>query len=117
VHMELSYGTTNQGTHFPREPFVFPSFGNVVPPYISTLSLLGLTFGLSVWFFFTSMITNIFGPLNAIPSPKEHTPHVDPSPSSFVASSSLSSPYPIKIYKVGTHMDKKKRKIKKNKNN
>jgi hypothetical protein len=27
-------GTSNQGTHFPGEPFVFPSFGNVGPPIL-----------------------------------------------------------------------------------
>jgi hypothetical protein len=43
--------TPNEGTPFPVEPFVFPSFGNIGPPYISTLSLPGFTIELPVWFF------------------------------------------------------------------
>jgi hypothetical protein len=62
--------TTNQGTPFPREPFVFPSFGNIGPPYIATLSLPRFTIGLPVWFFSTPVIPNVPGASYAIPPPK-----------------------------------------------
>jgi hypothetical protein len=80
--METFPGTTNQGTPFHGEPFVFPCFGNVGPPYIATLSLPGFTIGLPVWFFSTLVIPNSLGASNAIPPPQEHQPHVDPFPSS-----------------------------------
>jgi hypothetical protein len=40
-------GMTNEGTPIPGEPFVFPSYRNIGPPHIATLSLPGLTIGLS----------------------------------------------------------------------
>jgi hypothetical protein len=58
-------GSTNEGAHFPREPFVFPSFGNVGPPCISTLSLPGLTIELPVWLFPTPVISNFPSASNA----------------------------------------------------
>jgi hypothetical protein len=118
MYMASVPGTTNEGTPFPGEPFIFPSFGNVGPPYIATLSLPGLTIGLPVWFFSTPVILNAPGPSNASPSPQEHPPHVDPSPSSPVVSSSLSSPSPSESSEAGNQVDKKKkkRKIKKKKN-
>jgi hypothetical protein len=44
---------TNEETPTTGEPFVFTSYGNVGPPYIATLSLPGITIGLSVWLFST----------------------------------------------------------------
>jgi hypothetical protein len=82
---------TNEGTSTPGEPFVFPSYGNIGPPHIATLSLPGLTIGLSVWFFSTQVIPNAVGASVVSISPQEHQPHVDPSPSSPVRSSSPSS--------------------------
>jgi hypothetical protein len=52
-------GMTNEGIPFLGEPFVFPSYGNVGPPYIATLSLPGLTIGLPIWFFSTPVISNV----------------------------------------------------------
>jgi hypothetical protein len=51
-------------------------------------------------------------------SPQEHQPHVDPSPSSPVQSSSLSSSSPSERSEASNQVDKKKkkRKIKKKKN-
>jgi hypothetical protein len=49
---------TNEGTSAPGEPFVFPSYGNIGPPHIATLSLPGLTIGLSVWLFSIQVIPN-----------------------------------------------------------
>jgi hypothetical protein len=82
---------TNEGTPFPGEPFVFPSYRNIGPPHIATLSLPGLTIGLPVWFFSTQVIPNAASASVVRTSPQEHQPHVDPSPSSPVRSSSPSS--------------------------
>jgi hypothetical protein len=82
---------TNEGTSAPGEPFVFPSYGNIGPPHIATLSLPGLTIGLPVWFFSTQVIPNAVSASVISISPQEHQPHVDPSPSSPVRSSSPSS--------------------------
>ena len=69
---------TNEGTPFPREPFVFPSYGNIGPPHIATLSLPGLTIGLSVWLFSTQVIPNAVSASVVSTSPQENQPHVDP---------------------------------------
>jgi hypothetical protein len=82
---------TNEGTSVPGEPFVFPSYGNIGPPHIATLSLPGLTIGLLVWLFSTQVILNAVSDLVTRTSPQEHQPHVDPSPSSPLRSSSPSS--------------------------
>jgi hypothetical protein len=82
---------TNEGTPAPGEPFVFPSYGNIGPPHIATLSLPGLTIGLPVWLFSTQVIPNAVSASVTSTSPQEHQPHVDPSPSSPVRSSSPSS--------------------------
>jgi hypothetical protein len=82
---------TNEGTSAPGEPFVFPSYGNIGPPHIATLSLPGLTIGLPVWLFSTQVIPNAVSASVTSTSPQEHQPHVDPSPSSPVRSSSPSS--------------------------
>jgi hypothetical protein len=82
---------TNEGTSAPGEPFVFPCYGNIGPPHIATLSLPGLTIGLPVWLFSTQVILNAASALVVSTSPQEHQPHVDPSPSSPVRSSSPSS--------------------------
>jgi hypothetical protein len=82
---------TNEGTSTPGEPFVFPSYGNISPPHIATLSLPGLTIGLPVWLFSTQVIPNSVSASVVSTSPQEHQPHVDPSPSSPVRSYSPSS--------------------------
>jgi hypothetical protein len=82
---------TNEGTSTPGEPFVFPSYGNIGPPHIATLSLPGLTIGLPVWLFSTQVIPNAVSASVVSTSPQEHQTHVDPSPSSPVRSSSPSS--------------------------
>jgi hypothetical protein len=82
---------TNEGTFAPGEPFVFPSYGNIGPAHIATLSLPGLTIGLPVWLFSTQVIPNAVSSSVVSISPQEHQPHVDPSPSSPVRSSSPSS--------------------------
>jgi hypothetical protein len=90
--MASLHGMTNEGTHFLEEPFIFPSYGNIGPPHITTLSLLGLIIGLPVWLFSTQVISNVTCSFVVRTSPQEHQPHVDPSPSSLVRSS---SPYSL----------------------
>jgi hypothetical protein len=80
----------NEGTPALGEPFVFPSYGNIGPPHIATLSLPGLTIGLPVWLFSTQVIPNAVSASVTSTSFQEHQPHVDPSPSSLVRSSSPS---------------------------
>jgi hypothetical protein len=82
---------TNEGTPVPGEPFIFPSYGNISPPHIATLSLPGLTIGLSVWLFSTQVISNAVSSSVIRTSPQEHQPHVNPSSSSPVRPSSPSS--------------------------
>jgi hypothetical protein len=84
-------GMTTEGTPSPGEPFFFPSYGNIGPPHIATLSLPGLTIGLPVWLFSTQVIPNAVSASFTRTSPQENQPHVHPSPSSPVRSSSLSS--------------------------
>jgi hypothetical protein len=114
---------TNEGTLAPGEPFFFPSYGNICPPHIATLSLSGLTIGLSVWLFSTQVILNVANALLVSTFPQEHQPHVDPSPSASIRSSSpssleryssISSSSPSESSKVSNPVDKKKKK-KKNK--
>jgi hypothetical protein len=88
---------TNEGTPFPGEPFVFPSYRNIGPPYIATLSLPGLTIGLPVWVFSTLVISNAGA--SDVSTPPTHQPHVDLSPSSLVRSPSIYPSSPSEISK------------------
>jgi len=85
------------------------------------LSLLGLTIGLSVWLFSTLIILNATSASVVSTSPQEHQPHVDPSPSSPVRSSSpsplarsssISSSLLSESSEAGNLMNKKKKKMK-----
>jgi hypothetical protein len=82
---------TNEGTPFIGEPFVFPSYRNIGPHHIATLSLPGLTIGLPVRFFSTQVIPNVVSASVTRTSPQEHQPHVYPSPCSLVRYSLPSS--------------------------
>ena len=106
---------TNEGTPLLGEPFVFPSYGHVGPPYMATLSLPGLNIGLPVWLFSTSVISNA-GASN-VSTPPTHQPHVDLSPSSLVRSPSISPSSPSEISKASSQVDKKKKKWKEKKKN
>jgi hypothetical protein len=97
-------GSANKGTPFPKEPFSFQSFGNIVPPCIATLSLLRLTIGLLVWFFPTPMISNFPSASNApnylyVSTPPTNQPHVDLSPTSPIRSPSVSPSSPSECSK------------------
>lgn len=105
---------TNLGTPPNENPSTFPYFGNVVPPYMATLSLPGFTIGLPIWLFSTS----IFPPQpNASPqqnSPSQHhQPSIDPLPSSPNFSSSVSSSSLGKSLDDSNQVSKKKKKGKK----
>ena len=117
---------TNEGTPAPGEPFVFPSYGNIGPPHIATLSLPGLTIGLPVWLFSTQVIPNAVSASVTSTSPQENQPHVDPSPSlpvrscspySLAMSPSISSSSSSESFEASNPVNKKKkkRKIKKKK--
>jgi hypothetical protein len=60
---------TNERTLAPGEPFIFPSYGNICPPYITTLILPGLTIGLLVWLFSSQVISNVTGASSVSTSP------------------------------------------------
>jgi hypothetical protein len=114
-------GMTNEGTPLLGEPFVFPSYENIGPPHIVTLSLPGLTIGLLVWLFSTQVISNATSASVVSTFPQEHQPHVDPSPSSPVISSSpsslarsssVSSSSSSERCKASNSVDKKKKKMK-----
>jgi hypothetical protein len=106
---------TNEGTPLPGETFVFPSYGNVGPPYIATLSLPGLTIGLPVWLFSTPVISNAGA--SDVSTPPTHQPHVDLSPSSPIRSPSISPSSPSESSKASSQVDKKKKKQKEKKKN
>jgi hypothetical protein len=108
-------GMTNEGTPFPGEPFVFPSYRNIGPPYIATLSLPGLTIGLPVWLFSTPVISNAGA--SDVSTPPTHQPHVDLSPSLPIESPSISPSSPSEISKASSQVDKKKKKQKEKKKN
>jgi hypothetical protein len=99
---------TNEGPPFPREPFFFPSYKNVGPPYIATLSLPGLTIGLPVWLFSTLVISNASA--SDVSTPPTHQPHVELTPSSSIRSPSISPSSPSESSKASSHIDKKKKK-------
>ena len=94
--METTSESTDQGIPFDGNPSHFLPFGNISAPYMVMLSLLGLTIGLRVWLFSTSVVPSfetIFQPSS--PPPEQHQPHVDPkvepSPSSSISSHRSSS--------------------------
>jgi hypothetical protein len=112
---------TNEGTPFPGENFVSPSYRNIGPPHIDTLSLPGLTIGLLVWLFYTQVILNAASSSVVSTPPQEHQTHVDPLPyspvrsssnSSLARSSSISSSSPSESSEASNWVDKKKKKRK-----
>ena len=113
-----SLKTASQENPFQDMSFVSPPCGDVGPPFIATLNLLGLTIGLPIWLFSNPVIPN--APFVSDPGPllHEHQPHVNPSPSSSdVKSTSLSSSSPIENSNVSKWEGKKKTKRRDNKKN
>ena len=89
-------------------PFVFPPSESIGPPFIATPNLPGLTIGLSVWIFnpvipVTPNVSNVTYPLGG------DRAQPNPSPSSPVVASSLSSSSLYQSYMVSSHGDKKKK--------
>ena len=54
--------STNQGVPLGGNPSPFSFWGDVGAPYMATLSLPGLTIGLPVWLFSTSVVQNTMIP-------------------------------------------------------
>jgi len=54
--------STNQGVPLGGNPSPFSSWGDVGAPHMATLSLLGLTIGLPIWIFSTSVVQNTVTP-------------------------------------------------------
>jgi hypothetical protein len=123
--MASNPASTNGGTPASGEPYTFPSFGNFGPPYVATLSLLGLTIGLPVWLFPTPVIPNppnVSVPPNTLDvnTPPIHQPHVDFFPSSPINSPSISPSSPSESSKessskASSQVDQKKKKRKEKK--
>lgn len=55
--VEIPEGT-KQGTPIHGDPCAFPCFGNVGPPMMATLNILGFTVGLLVWLFSNPVVPN-----------------------------------------------------------
>ena len=115
--MTMPSGTTNQEVPSQVEPFVFPSFGNVGPPLMDTLSLPKQTIGLPVWLFSILIIPTPPYVSDVNYPSREHQPLVD-HPSLFLGVSSPISPSsPIESCSTSNQMNKNKKKtnIKNNK--
>ena len=103
-----SPGTTSQENHFQGMSFVSPPCGDVGPPFMATLNLLGLTIVLLVWLFSNPIIPNAPFVSNPGPLPHKHQSHVNPSPSSSnVESNSISSSSPIDNSDLSKRVGKK----------
>ena len=100
--------STGQGLPLDGNPGPFPSFGNAAALYMATLSFPGLTIGLPVWLFSTSVVLSVMTPVP--PSPSSKPQHVDskvePTPSSRVSSSS-SPPSPGESFTSSNQETKK----------
>ena len=110
-------GFINPGIPTDGNPGHFAPFGNVGAPYMATLSLPGLTVGLPVWLFSTSLVPAVPTTDQSVPPPEQ--PHVDskvdPSPSSPVSTSSSSTSPGESTDSSNQVAKKKKKKTKKKK--
>ena len=111
--METSPGFTNPSTNPDGNPGHFPPLGNVGAPYMATLSLPGLTVGLLVWLFSTSLVPAVSLSSPSVPPPKQHhvDSKVDLSPSTPTSMSS-SSTSPGESLDSSNQVAKKKKKKK-----
>ena len=104
--------SSNQEIPFHVDPCNFPSFGNVGPPMMATLSLPGLTIGLPVWLFSIPSVPNVpTAPPVSSPCQRHHD-NTDPLPSRLVKSfppSSSSSGESIVTSNQKSKEDKKKK--------
>ena len=83
--------STNQGFPLGGNPTPFSSWGDVDAPRMATLSLPGLTIGLLVWLFSTSVVQNTMIPEKSNQQPNDTTVSPQPSNSFFSPSPSSSS--------------------------
>ena len=115
--MATFLGFTNPGIPTDGNPGQFAPFWNVGAPYMATLSLPGLTVGLPVWLFSTSLVPTVSTASQSVPPPKQHhvDSKVDPSPSSPVSTSSSSSSPGESSNSSNQVAKKKKKKTKKKK--
>src|SRR5271168_1081045 len=74
--METFPGFTNLSSPPDGNPSHFPPLGNVGAPYMATLSLPGLTVGLPVWLFSTSLVPTVSANASPVSPPAQH--HVEP---------------------------------------
>ena len=81
--------STNQGIPLEGNPSPFSYWRNIGAPYMATLSLPGITIGLPVWLFSTSVIQNIVIPQQSNQQPVDTK--VDLSLSTLFVSRSPSS--------------------------
>ena len=104
-------GFTNPGIPTNGNPGHFTPFGNVGAPYMATLSLPGLTVGLPVWLFSTSVVPTVSTTSQSVPPPEHHhvDSKVDRSPSSPVSTYS-SSTSPGESLDSSNQVAKKKKK-------
>ena len=65
--MDFPSRTTNQETPLPSTYFVFPPYGDVGPPLMATLILLGLTIVLPIWLLSCTVIPCT--PVSSDPNP------------------------------------------------
>jgi len=101
--------STDQGKPLEGNPSPFSSWGEIGAPHMATLSLPGLTIGLPVWLFSTTVVMP-----NVIPeqsSQQQNTPHVAP----IASTSSKSSSNPSSSNPVPKGRKDKKKKEKKQK--
>jgi len=97
--------STNQGMPLRGNPSPFSSWGEIGAPHMATLSLPGLTIGLPVWLFSTSVVMP-----TAVPEQSSHQlndPHVVPKAST---SSNPSSSNPVPKGKKDKKKKEKKQK-------
>ena len=115
--METFSEFTNQRILSEGNPGHFPPFGNVGAPYMATLSLPGLTVGLPVWLFSTSVVSNVSTTVQSVPPTEQHhvDSKVDLSPSSPVSASSSSTSPGESLDSSNQVAKKKKKKTKKKK--
>ena len=94
-----------------------PPFGNVGAPYMATLSLPGLTVGLPVWLFSTSLVPTVSTAGQSVPPPEQHhvDSKVDLSPSLPISASSSSTLPGESLDSSNQVAKKKKKKTKKKK--
>ena len=109
-------GFTNPSSPPDGNPSHFPPLGNVGAPYMATLSLPGLTVGLPVWLFSTSLVPTVSANASSVPPPAQHhvEPKVDLSPSTHT-STSPSCTSPGESLDSSNQVAKKKKKGKKKK--